>query len=57
MAETWTEEVARLQREIAERQSRLQFLVLGDPRVSVTMPTVSALPAVVDSDLKHPETA
>ena len=35
MAETWAEEVQRLQREIADRQARLQHLVLGDPRVSV----------------------
>ena len=37
MAETWAEEVARLRREIAERESRLRLLVLGDQRVRVTM--------------------
>lgn len=36
--ETWAEEVQRLQREIAERQSRLQYLICGDPRQSVTVP-------------------
>ncbi len=35
MAETIAEEIARLQQEIGERQSRLQFLVLGDPRIGV----------------------
>jgi hypothetical protein len=38
MAETWAEEVARLQREIAERQARLAHLVLGDQRVGVGLP-------------------
>ena len=32
-SETKAEEIARLRREIGERQTRLQFLVLGDPRV------------------------
>lgn len=35
MPETVAEEIARLRREIGERQSRLQFLVCGDPRVGV----------------------
>ncbi len=39
--ETWAEEVARLGREIGERQARLQFLLCGDPRESVTVPTLS----------------
>lgn len=34
--ETTAEEIARLRREIGERQFRLQFLVLGDPRVGVS---------------------
>jgi len=38
MSETWAEEVKRLQREIAERQMRLQRLICGDPRVSVHVP-------------------
>lgn len=33
MPETKAEEIARLLQEIGERQSRLQFLVLGDPRI------------------------
>lgn len=37
-AETPAEEIARLQREIAERQSRLLFLVLGDQRKGVHIP-------------------
>ena len=37
MAETVHEEIRRLQREIGERQSRLQFLVLGDPRQSASI--------------------
>jgi hypothetical protein len=36
--ETWAQEVARLRREIAERQARLQFLVLGDQTKMVTVP-------------------
>jgi hypothetical protein len=40
-AETWAEEIARLGREIGERQARLQFLLCGDPRKSVTVPTLS----------------
>lgn len=32
--ETKGQEIVRLQDEIATRQARLQFLVLGDPRVS-----------------------
>lgn len=40
MTETWAEEVKRLQREIAERQARLMFLVCGDPRQSVTVQTI-----------------
>lgn len=35
MAETFAEEVRRLQREIGERQARLHRLVLGDPTVFV----------------------
>ncbi len=38
MTETWAEEVARLGREIAERQRRLQQLICGDPRVRVEVP-------------------
>ncbi len=34
--ETKTEEIARLHHEIGERQSRLQFLVCGDPRIGVS---------------------
>lgn len=34
--ETVAEEIARLQREIGERQLRLQRLVLGDPTKSVS---------------------
>jgi len=34
--ETYAEEVARLQREIAERQSRLFHLVLGDQSKGVS---------------------
>lgn len=34
--ETNAEEISRLHREIGERQARLQFLVLGDPRIGVT---------------------
>jgi hypothetical protein len=41
MAETMAEEVARLQREIAERQGRLAALVLGDQRQAVTGSTVT----------------
>lgn len=37
MSETYVEEVARLQREIAERQIRLQRLILGDPTQGVTL--------------------
>lgn len=36
--ETPAEEIARLQREIGARQSRLQFLVLGDQRKSFHVP-------------------
>lgn len=35
--ESFAEKVARLQREIAVRQSELSALVLGDPRVSVSI--------------------
>lgn len=38
MAETWAEEVARLRREIAERQARLHYLVLGDQTQGVSVP-------------------
>lgn len=37
--ETRFEKIERLKREIATRQSELAYLVLGDPRASVTMPT------------------
>lgn len=36
MTESWAEEIARLRREIAERQMRLEALVLGDPRVGIS---------------------
>lgn len=36
--ETLTQEIARLQREIGERQLRLQRLVCGDPRRGVHVP-------------------
>jgi hypothetical protein len=39
--ETWAEEVARLGREIAERQARLERLICGDPRERVTVPPLS----------------
>lgn len=38
MPETWAEEVDRLKREIAERQARLHFLVLGDQTKGVSWP-------------------
>lgn len=37
MSETFAEEVARLQREIGERQMRLSYLVLGDQTKCVSM--------------------
>jgi hypothetical protein len=37
MSETFAQEIARVQLEIAERQARLAALVAGDPRVSVTL--------------------
>lgn len=40
--ETFTEEVARLQREISQRQWRLQYLVCGDPGARVTVPVAAA---------------
>ncbi len=40
--ETFAEEVSRLQREIGQRQMRLQYLVCGDPRIRVTVPTSAA---------------
>ena len=47
--ETWSEEVMRLQREIWERQTRLQYLVLGDPRVRVTIPcTGISVPMIIE---------
>lgn len=36
--ETFAEKVARLQRDIAERQAELSALVLGDPRIGVSCP-------------------
>ncbi len=48
MAETVAEEIARLQREIGERQSRLQFLVLGDPRIGSEHPKQNAMPTGPD---------
>jgi hypothetical protein len=36
MSETMAEEIARLQREIVERQMRLQYLVCGDQREAVS---------------------
>lgn len=45
MAETVAEEIARLQSEIGQRQSRLHALVLGDPRISVQIgPLESSAP-------------
>jgi hypothetical protein len=42
VAETWAEEVTRLQREIGERQARLHFLVLGDQSKGISGgPTVT----------------
>lgn len=41
MSETWSEEVARLTQEIAERQMRLQILVCGDQAQRVTVPTLT----------------
>jgi hypothetical protein len=41
--ETKSEQIARLQREIVERQMLLNFLILGDQRIQVTMPAESAL--------------
>lgn len=40
MSETWAEKVRRLQREIAERQTELFALVLGDQTVGVGVPVV-----------------
>lgn len=37
--ESWADEVARLRREIGEREARLRHLILGDPRKRVTVPT------------------
>jgi hypothetical protein len=48
VTESWAEEVARLRREIAERQTRLEFLVLGDQRIGV-----SALQAAIDQAQKR----
>ena len=36
--ESRADEIKRLQKEIGERQSRLQYLVAGDPGVCVSMP-------------------
>ena len=44
MSETWAEEVIRLRREIAERQARLDFLIMGNPMECVHMPTDTAQP-------------
>jgi hypothetical protein len=41
--ETRAEEIARLQKEIADRQLRLQLLVCGDPMKCVSMPAHSYL--------------
>jgi hypothetical protein len=41
--ETKSEQIARLQREIVERQMLLNFLILGDQRIQVPMPVESAL--------------
>ena len=38
--ETWAEKVARLQREIVERQAELARLVCGDPNRRVEVPVV-----------------
>lgn len=35
--ETYADEIARLQREIAERQARLNFLLLGDQSKGVEL--------------------
>lgn len=42
--ETLAEEVTRLNREIGQRQLRLQHLVCGDPRVGVTIPIAGVAP-------------
>lgn len=42
--ESKSEEIVRLQREIAERQGRLQWLVLGDPFKSVSGSVVQSYP-------------
>jgi hypothetical protein len=41
--ETWAEEVARLRREIAVRQSRLQYLILGDQTKGVSLSCNTAM--------------
>jgi len=41
--ETPAQEIARLQREIGERQARLSFLVLGDPIYGVVFPGPSPI--------------
>lgn len=58
MLESWAEEVERLKDEIAARQARLSFLILGDQRKQVSMPIGPLFPEVgsrepdriVDSD-------
>lgn len=47
-AESWAEEVARLRREIGERQMRLEALVLGDPRVGVSMQRMVSPPRSIE---------
>lgn len=42
--ETWAEEVARLQREIGDRQRRLHFLVLGDQSKGISGQGFAGLP-------------
>lgn len=45
--ETYADKVARLQREIAVRQAELHSLVLGDPRVGVSVPhTPERMPGI-----------
>lgn len=36
--ETWAEEIERLRREIAVRQARLNYLILGDQTQGVSVP-------------------
>lgn len=42
--ETFSEEVSRLRREIAERQARLSLLILGDQSKGVSITAFAGLP-------------